>query len=259
MPLKEETCALHVQHVTVNYDKRPALWDISAAVPNGLLIGILGPNGAGKSTFIKAALGLIPTLSGQIDFFGQPLKKVKQRIAYVPQRESVDWDFPITVLDLVIMGRYGKLGLFRWPGKKERELAFTYLQMVGMEGFADRQISQLSGGQQQRVFLARALIQEPDIFFMDEPFTGVDAATEAVLVQILKDLKEKGKTAFIVHHDLNNVAQYFDWAMLLNMRLVACGPVEEVFTAENIQRAYGNSSTLLTEALTLSQLKTSGR
>lgn len=250
--------ALQVNQLTVNYDKTPVLWDVSLEVPPGTLVGIVGPNGAGKSTFIKAAMGLVPPISGSIEFFGLPLKSVRQRIAYVPQRESVDWDFPITVRDLVLMGRYGRLGLFRWPRAADFSAVMHHLEQVGMAGYADRQISQLSGGQQQRVFIARALIQDADIYFMDEPFSGVDLATENVIMGLLRHLKSKGKAVFVVHHDLNTVENYFDWAIMLNMRLIACGEVSKVFNVETLNMAYGKSYALFDEALKLSQKKTIG-
>ncbi len=250
--------ALQISQMTVNYGKTPALWDISVTVPQGLLIGIVGPNGAGKSTLIKAALGLIKPISGRVEFFGHSLKHVRQRVAYVPQRESVDWDFPVTVRELVLMGRYGRLGLWRRPREADRAAADHYLEIVGMQAYADRQISQLSGGQQQRVFLARALLQEADIYFMDEPFTGVDLATETVIVQLLQQLRAKGKTVFVVHHDLSTVERYFDWVMLLNVRLIACGSVADVFTPHYLNAAYGKSYALFDEALKLSQQKQAG-
>lgn len=258
MKKHHESHALSVYHLSVNYGKTPVLWDISVEIPPGNLVGIVGPNGAGKSTFIKTAMGLITPISGKIAFFGHPLKKERQRVAYVPQRETVDWDFPITAIDLVLMGRYGKLGLFRWPRKADRLAAEHYLELVGMKGYAHRQISQLSGGQQQRVFLARALLQEADIYFMDEPFAGIDHATETVIMDLLRNLKAEGKTVFVVHHDLNSVENYFDWIILLNMRLVGCGPVKEVFTQDNLNIAYGKSSVFFDEALRLSRHKTSG-
>ena len=247
-----------VSQLTVNYDKTPVLWDISLAIPPGAMVGIIGPNGAGKSTFIKAVLGIIKPLSGKIEFFGQPLKRVRQRIAYVPQRESVDWDFPVTVKDLVLMGRYGKLGLFRRPKEADRAAAEHYLKLLGMAEYADRQISQLSGGQQQRAFLARALLQEADIYFMDEPFAGVDLATETVIVQVLQQLRSAGKTIFVVHHDLNTVETYFDWVILLNMRLIAYGETSRYFTPHYLNATYGKSYALLDEALKLSQQKQTG-
>lgn len=255
---QEKTLALQAHQLTVNYDKTPVLWDVSLDVECGKIVGIIGPNGAGKSTFIKAALGLIQPISGKIQFFGQSLKNVRRRIAYVPQRETVDWDFPITVRDLVMMGRYGTLGLFRWPRSADFAAVDHCLDVVGMTSFADRQISQLSGGQQQRVFIARALVQDADVYFMDEPFSGVDMGTEVAIMQILRQLKEKGKTVFVVHHDLNTVEKYFDWLIMLNMRLIACGSVVEVFNPDNLNAAYGKSYALFDEALKLSHHKTKG-
>ncbi len=252
------TSILNVNQLTVNYDKTPVLWDLSLNIPSGVLVGIIGPNGAGKSTFIKAALGLVKPISGRVEFFGQPLKKVRQRVAYVPQRESVDWDFPVTVRDLVIMGRYGRLGLFHRPREADWVAADYYLNLVGMSDYAHRQISQLSGGQQQRVFLARALLQEADVYFMDEPFTGVDLATETVIVQMLQQLRASGKTVFVVHHDLNTVESYFDWVILLNMRLIGYGPTKEFFTPYYLNATYGKSYALFDEALKLSQQKQEG-
>lgn len=250
--------ALEVHQLTVNYDKTPVLWDISLEVPCGKLVGVVGPNGAGKSTFIKTALGLVEPISGKVEFFGQSLKDVRQRVAYVPQRESVDWDFPITVRDLVLIGRYGRLGVFKWPRQADYAAADHYLEVVGMAQYKDRQISQLSGGQQQRVFIARALLQEADVYFMDEPFAGVDLATEKVLMNVLRELKNEGKTVFVVHHDLNNVEDYFDWVVMLNMRLVACGSVQQVFNPDTLNETYGKSYSLFDEALKLSQHKTKG-
>ncbi|MCE5318703.1 MAG: metal ABC transporter ATP-binding protein, partial [Parachlamydia sp.] len=222
------------------------------------LVGIVGPNGAGKSTFIKTALGLVQPLAGRIEFFGLPLKKVRKRVAYVPQRETVDWNFPITVRDLVLMGRYGQLGLFRWPRQADKMSAERYLDMVGMAQYANRQISQLSGGQQQRVFIARALLQDADLFFLDEPFSGIDMATEKVVMELLHQLKQKGKTVFVVHHDLNTVERYFDWMILLNMRLVAAGPTSEVFHAESLYATFGKSCALFDEAFKLSHDRAKG-
>lgn len=254
----EEQPALQVHQLTVNFDKTPVLWDISLEIPSGKLVGIIGPNGAGKSTFIKTALGLIAPLSGKVSFFGQPLKDVRKQIAYVPQRGSVDWDFPITVRSLVLMGRYGRLGLFRRPRKADWAAADHYLESVGMESYGERQISQLSGGQQQRVFIARALLQEADIYFLDEPLAGVDKASEKAIIEIIKRLRDRGKTVFVVHHDLNTAEQFFDWAILLNMRLVACGPMNEVFTPQLLNTAFGKNTSLFDEALKISQKKTSG-
>lgn len=250
--------ALQVHQLSVNYDKTPVLWDISLQVPNGKIVGIIGPNGAGKSTFIKATLGLLKPISGKVEFFDQPLSKIRQRVAYVPQRESVDWDFPVTVRDLVLMGRYGTIGVCRWPRKSDIAAVDHYLHLMGMTSYADRQISQLSGGQQQRSFIARALVQEADIYFMDEPFSGIDMATEMAIINILRQLKDSGKTIFVVHHDLNTIQSYFDWIIMLNMRLIACGEVAKVFNPETLNMTYGKSYVLFDEALKLSQDKIKG-
>ncbi len=249
--------ALCINHLTVNYDTRSVLWDLSFEVPSGRFVGIIGPNGAGKSSLIKAVLNLVEPLSGSIEFFGKPFKEVSHRIAYVPQRSSVDWDFPITAFDLVLMGRYGKLGVLKWPRAADRAAARRALEMVGMDHLAHRQISQLSGGEQQRLFIARALLQEADIYFMDEPFIGVDMATEKAIVGLLDLLRKEGKTLFVVHHDLNTVEQYFDFLILLNTSLIATGATSEVFTPELIRRAYGKNF-LIDEAARLSKNKTSG-
>lgn len=250
--------ALKTVQLCVNYDKTPVLWDISLSIPAGKIVGIIGPNGAGKSTFIKAVLGLLQPSSGKIEFFGKPREEVKQRIAYVPQRESVDWDFPISVKELVLMGRYGKLGLFKHPRKADHDAAEHFLSLVGMAPFSERQISQLSGGQQQRVFLARALMQEADIYFLDEPFAGIDIASEVVVMDILRKLRDGGKTIFIVHHDLTSVESYFDWVIMLNMRLVASGSVLQVFNPDTLNSTYGKSYALFDEVFKLSQQKTAG-
>jgi manganese/zinc/iron transport system ATP- binding protein len=254
----EKKCALKVEQLTVNYDKTPVLWDIHCSIPEGKLVGIIGPNGAGKSTLLKTLLGMTSPLSGHMEFFGQPYKKVRQRIAYVPQRSSVDWDFPITAFEVVLMGRYGKLGFFKRHSAADRQAAEAALEMVGMLPFADRQISQLSGGQQQRLFIARALLQDADLYLMDEPFAGVDMATEKAIIALLDRLKARGKTLLVVHHDLSTVDTYFDWVIMLNTCLIASGPVSEVFHADTILRTYGRTSAVLDEAMKLTQNKTSG-
>lgn len=256
--MKEEASALHVESLSVNFDATSVLWDIHFQIPRGRLVGIIGPNGAGKSTLLKTLLGMTKPLSGKMECFGQPLKKAKKRIAYVPQRSSVDWDFPITAFELVLMGRYGKLGYFAWPKKADREAAKQALELIGMGPYADRQISQLSGGQQQRLFLARALLQDADLYLMDEPFAGVDMATEKAIVALMEQLKRQGKTLLVVHHDLSTVNAYFDWVLMLNTCLVACGPVAEVFNADTIMRTYGRSHALLEEVVKLTQNKASG-
>ncbi len=250
--------ALQIDQLSVNYEKTPVLWDLCLEVPSGKLVAIVGPNGAGKSTLLKTALGLVKPIAGAVTFFGEPLKKMRRRLAYVPQRESVDWDFPITVFDLVLMGRYGKRGLFRRPNRQDRDDVMVYLAKVGLEELAFRQISQLSGGQQQRAFLARALIQEADLYFMDEPFTGIDAASTKTIISILKGLRDQGKTLFVVYHDLAQTAEIFDWMILLNLRLVGCGPIQDIMTPEMIQKAYGMESLLLDEAARLSQQRIQG-
>ncbi len=238
---------LEIHDLTVAYHKRPVLWGVDVEVPAGQLVGVIGPNGAGKSTLIKAAMGLLPVSSGWVKVFGQPVKDNLRRVGYVPQRESVDWDFPVSVMDVVLMGRYGHLGLFKRPKKEDREIARECLEKVKMLPYADRQISNLSGGQQQRVFLARALAQESDLYFMDEPFAGVDAATEEAIVSILQELKDQGKTLLVVHHDLPTAKTYFDSLLLLNMRVVAFGPTEEVFNYDLLQSTYGGRLTILSE------------
>jgi manganese/zinc/iron transport system ATP- binding protein len=238
---------LEIHDLTVAYHKKPVLWGIDLEVPRGKLIGIVGPNGAGKSTLIKAVMGLVPISSGWVKIFGQPVKKNLQRVGYVPQRESVDWDFPVSVMDVVLMGRYGRVGLIKRPTKEDREVARACLEKVHMLPYANRQISNLSGGQQQRVFLARALAQESDLYFMDEPFSGVDAATESAIITLLHELRERGKTMLVVHHDLPTARQYFDMLILLNMRLVAFGPTAEVFTQELLQTTYGGRLTILSD------------
>jgi manganese/zinc/iron transport system ATP- binding protein len=246
---------IEIHDVTVAYDRRPVLWDVDLEIPAGKVVGVLGPNGAGKSTLLKAVMGLVPLASGAVRIWGEPLDKNRRRLAYVPQRESVDWDFPTNVLDVVMMGRYGKLGLFRRPGKHDRQIAMEALEKVGMAGFADRQISQLSGGQQQRVFIARALAQNADLYLMDEPMAGVDAATEHAIVTLLHELRAQGKTVVAVHHDLQTVAEYFDWLVLLNLRLVAAGPTADVFTKEKLSQTYGGRLKVLSDVTELVRQK----
>lgn len=231
--------AIEVHDLTVAYREKPVLWDIDLAVPRGVLMGIVGPNGAGKTTLIKAVLGLVPPVSGRVLVNGRLYTSRAQTVAYVPQRGTVDWDFPTTVFDVALMGTYGRLGWFRRPGAVERETAQGALARVGMANFAHRQISQLSGGQQQRVFLARALVQDAPVYLMDEPFQGVDAVTEKAIVDILRELRTRGRTVVVVHHDLATVPEYFDWVTLLNVRKIASGPTPAVFTEANLKAAYG--------------------
>lgn len=242
-----ENPIVEIHDLTVSYSRKPVLWNVDLTLPEGSLIGVIGPNGAGKSTLIKSVMGLVPLSSGWVQLFGQELDQVRKRVAYVPQRESVDWDFPASVMDVVLMGRYADIGLVLRPRRADYEVAEDCLRKVGMEAFAKRQISQLSGGQQQRVFLARALAQQADLYFMDEPFSGVDAATEKAIIALLTEMSKKGKTVVVVHHDLQSASQYFDWVLLLNMRLVASGKTEDVFTPELLQETYGGKLNILSE------------
>ncbi|MBP9502274.1 MAG: metal ABC transporter ATP-binding protein [Candidatus Promineofilum sp.] len=237
--MTDSNYAIEVTDLTVAYEEKPVLWDVDLQVPPGILMAIVGPNGAGKTTFIKSVLGLIKPVAGQMLIYGKPYAQQRRLVGYVPQRGSVDWDFPTSVLDVVMMGRYGVLGWFRRPGSEDRRRALEALEKVGMAQFAGRQISQLSGGQQQRTFLARALVQDAQIYFMDEPFQGVDATTERAIVDLLKELRAAGKSVIVVHHDLQTVPEYFDWVMLINVNRIAAGPVGVVFTEENLRRTYG--------------------
>lgn len=243
--------ALEIHDLTVAFERKPVLWNIDLTIPQGKLVGIIGPNGAGKSTLIKAVMGILPLSSGYVKLFDQQIGDVRHRISYVPQRESVDWDFPASVLDVVLMGRYSKLGLFKRPRKADRDAAMDCLRKVGMESFAHRQISQLSGGQQQRTFLARALAQQADIYFMDEPFAGVDAATEKTIIGLLRTMTHSEKTLVVVHHDLHSVSQYFDWVIMLNTRLVGVGPTQTTFTQKNLHETYGGKLTILADVADL--------
>jgi len=246
--VSDQTLPLSIQDLTVAWHRRPVIWDVEFEVSPGRLVGIVGPNGAGKSTLLKAVMDLVPKASGRVEIFGRPWRESRQRVGYVPQRESVDWDFPVSVLDVVTMGLYGRIGWFGRVRRVHREAARRALEQVGIGELADRQISQLSGGQQQRTFLARALVQEADLYLMDEPFAAVDAATEQAIVGILRSMRAAGRTAVVIHHDLHTVPDYFDSVVLLNMRVVAEGPTHEVFTRENLERTYGGRLTLLEEA-----------
>jgi manganese/zinc/iron transport system ATP- binding protein len=241
----EPHLALHVEDLTVSYQGRPALWDIDIDIPPGVMCAIIGPNGAGKSTLIKAVLNLVPPTAGHVRIMGHPHAAIRRSVAYVPQRSSVDWDFPTTALDVVMMGRYGHLGWFRRPGADTRRRAMAALGQVGIADLADRQIAQLSGGQQQRVFLARALVQEADVYFLDEPMAGVYATTERAIVGLLSALRDAGKTVIVVHHDLQTVRRYFDWVVMLNVRMIDQGPVDAVMTPANLRAAYGGQVALL--------------
>lgn len=243
----ENNVAIEISDLTVAYQRKPVLWEINLKIPKGSLVGIVGPNGAGKSTLMKAMIDLVPKVSGQVTVLGASVASQRHRIAYVPQRESVDWDFPASVLDVVMMGLYREAGWF-WPMKAtHRERALAALDQVGISDLAQRQISQLSGGQQQRTFLARALVQSADVFLLDEPFAAVDAATEQSIIDVLRQLQGQGKTILVVHHDLHTVPQYFDFLVLINVRAVAWGPIEQTFTPENLKKTYGGRLTILDE------------
>jgi manganese/zinc/iron transport system ATP- binding protein len=243
--MSETQLAIQVTDLTVAYENQPVLWDIDLDVPPGVLMAIVGPNGAGKTTLIKSILGLIKPAAGRVWIYGKPYAEQRRLVGYVPQRGSVDWDFPTSVMDVVMMGRYGELGWIKRPGTAERQAASEALNKVGMLDFAGRQISQLSGGQQQRVFLARALVQDAQVYLMDEPFQGVDAMTERAIVALLQELRAQGKTVVVVHHDLQTVTEYFDWVTLLNVRRIASGPVGETFTADYLKAAYGGRVSFL--------------
>jgi manganese/zinc/iron transport system ATP- binding protein len=234
-----EKIAVKVDDLTVAYNYKPVLWDIDLQIPQGVLMAIVGPNGAGKSTLIKAILGILKPISGTVRIFDQPYESQRKKVAYVPQKGSVDWDFPTTAVDVVMMGTYGSLGWIKRPREKEKKRALEALEKVGMLSFKDRQISQLSGGQQQRIFLARALVQDAEIYFMDEPFQGVDATTEVAIINILKELRKANKTVVVVHHDLQTVSEYFDWVTFLNVKKIATGPVKDIFNDDNLTKTYG--------------------
>ena len=246
-----EKNSVEAHNLTVAYQKRPVLWDIDFTLPQGKLIGILGPNGSGKTTLLKSIMGLVQPSSGYVKLLDAPLEEVRSHISYVPQRESVDWDFPISVREVVEMGRFRKGRLLGRLSKADKQIAMEALEKVGMASFASRQISQLSGGQQQRVFVARALAQQADLYLMDEPFAGVDAASEEAILTLLKEMQSQGKTVLIVHHDLQTARQFFDWIILLNTRLVTYGPVDEVFTEANLRSAYGGKLTILSRVADL--------
>jgi manganese/zinc/iron transport system ATP- binding protein len=243
-----EGAAIRLRNITVSYDRKPAIRGVTLDIPVAQRIAVVGPNGAGKSTLIKAVVGLVPLDAGEIRIHGQPIDRVRERVAYVPQRGAVDWDFPVLVRDVVMMGRYGRLGWFRRPGRRDRDISAGALERMGMTEFADRQIGQLSGGQQQRVFLARALAQEADVLLLDEPFVGVDAATEEAIFALLDVARDEGKTVVVVNHDLSSVRRNFDQALLLNGRVVACGPPEEVMRPDILHRTYGGRLTVLDAA-----------
>ncbi|KAB8121822.1 MAG: ABC-type Mn/Zn transport system ATP-binding protein [Candidatus Phytoplasma cynodontis] len=232
--------AIKIRDLTVAYNIKPVLWDIDIDFVQSSLTAVIGPNGAGKSTLIKTMIELIPKISGNILFNDQKYTKIRKKISYVPQRNSVDWDFPITVFDVVLMGRYGHLGWFKRPTQEDKNIALQALREVDMIPFLNRQISELSGGQQQRIFLARSLAQQGEIYLMDEPFQGVDIQTERKIISVLKNLQKKNKTIIVVHHDLTTIKKYFDYVVFLNIQKIASGPISYVFNNKNIQKTYSN-------------------
>jgi manganese/zinc/iron transport system ATP- binding protein len=240
--------AVEVHDLTVSYNRKPVLWNIDVKVPEGVLAGIIGPNGAGKSTLLKSAVGLLRPTSGWVQVYGKPIAKQRGLVGYVPQREEVDWDFPITVRDVVLMGRYGRIGFLRRPRRDDHVRVDHALERLGLAPLADRQIGSLSGGQQQRVFLARALTQESRVYLMDEPFAGVDATTESAIVDLLREMRAERRTVLVVHHDLQSAREYFDFLILLNRRLIAAGPTEDVFAEDLLRKTYGGHLTVLSRA-----------
>ena len=247
MIVNAQNPSVEVHNLTVIYHKKPVLWNIDFALPRGEMIGVMGPNGAGKSTLVKAILGLVSLNSGHAQILGEELKAVRKKVSYIPQRQTIDWDFPATVKDIALMGRFPERGLFGMIRKKDREIADWALEQVGMVEYRNRQISQLSGGQQQRVFLARALAQEAEVYLLDEPFVGIDASTEASIVNLLRSIKEQGKTIVVVHHDLHTARDYFGWLVLLNASLIASGPTTQVFTDELLRNTYSGKLTVLSQ------------
>ncbi|MDN3505050.1 MAG: metal ABC transporter ATP-binding protein [Rhabdochlamydiaceae bacterium] len=251
--------SLQVKDLTVNYGNYPALWDINFSLTSGQLVAIVGPNGAGKSTLIKAILQFVQPLSSEVTFFdGMSLKEARKKIAYVPQTQSIDWEFPITAIEVVIMGDYHQSSFLKWPKASSRKKALNLLKELGLESLANRHISELSGGQKQKLFVARALMQSADLYFFDEPFAGIDHTTEKQILEIFKKLAKEGKTLLVVHHDLSTVESNFDHLILLNTQLVACGPCKEVFNFENLRKAYGHSDSILGKLLGVKKEKKSG-
>ncbi|HEY5672185.1 MAG TPA: metal ABC transporter ATP-binding protein [Malonomonas sp.] len=244
-----KSIAVEVRNLTVSYQSKPALLDVSVAIERDQLVGVIGPNGAGKSTFIKAILGFVKPDVGQVLIDGQDVQDAKGQVAYVPQRGAVDWDFPITVKEVALMGRYQRIPWYRNPNKADREAAMEALSMVRMTEFADRQIGQLSGGQQQRVFLARALAQGSDILLLDEPFAGVDAATERAILDVLERAKHAGKTLVVVHHDLVTAAEYFDNLILIKQRMYAYGPPRAVLREDLLSEVYEGKLRIFADVL----------
>ncbi|MEY8292945.1 metal ABC transporter ATP-binding protein [Carnobacteriaceae bacterium 52-44] len=229
---------IDVENLSVSYANKKAIEDVNFSIKRGRLVGIVGPNGAGKSTLVKGMLDLVKKDSGIVKIFGKELDEMREEIAYIPQRADIDWDFPILVNNTVLLGRYPRLGLFKRPSPEDKKIANEALTKVGMEDFAEKQIGQLSGGQQQRVFVARSLAQKASIFFLDEPFVGVDIKSEEIIINILKELRDEGKTIFVIHHDLTKLENYFDDIIVINKYIYGAGPVKEIFTPERMEKAF---------------------
>lgn len=255
MKLESQDSIIEAHDLTVTYNKKPALWSVDFLLPKEKLIGIIGPNGAGKSTLIKSIMGLVPLASGYVKIFNKDLEDVRSKISYVPQRGSVDWDFPASVLDVVLMGRYNRGKLLKRTTKEDKQIALNCLDKVQMLPFVNRQIGQLSGGQQQRVFIARALAQNADLYLLDEPFAGIDAGSEDAIFRLLQEIRSEGKSILVVHHDLQSAARFFDWILLLNTRLIAVGPKEKVFSEKLLSETYGGTLTILSDLGNLMQQK----
>lgn len=255
----DKPAALDVRGLMVHYGASPIVWDLHLAVPSGHLVGIMGPNGAGKTTFIKAVLELLEGTTGVVRLLGHKLKTIRRKIAYVPQRELVDWDFPMTVRDLVEMGCYPKRGLFRPLQREDHQRVEKALDKLGLTSMTGVQIGELSGGQRQRAFVSRAIAQDADVYFLDEPFGGIDQVSEHILMEVLRDLRDEGKTIFVVHHDLVTAGKYFDWAILMNTRLIANGPMQKVFTSENLYMTYGKNLALVEDVVKILSTFAEGR
>lgn len=238
--MKTQQNALSLYNLTLGYENKILLRNIHAQIPSGVMLAIVGPNGAGKTTLLKYLVGLIQPISGQTLLFNQPIESMRSHIAYVPQRSSIDWDFPLHVIDVVLMGCYQKLGWFKRPGAAEYTQALACLERVKMREYANTPINELSGGQQQRIFIARALLQDASLYLLDEPFNGIDATTEHIILSLLQELRSNGKTIVVVHHDLHTVQSYFDWALLLKTNSVACGPIQTTFTKEQLIATFGS-------------------
>lgn len=235
-----ESCAIDVRNLWVAYENNIVLKNVSVTIPTGVMVAIAGPNGGGKTTFIKSILGLITIQKGTIALFNSTAQKQAKRIAYIPQRSTIDWDFPVSVLDVVMMGRYCHIGWIKRPSDQDYMYAHQALKQVNLSAYSDKHISELSGGQQQRVFLARALAQQADLYLFDEPFIGIDITTERLIIDVLRGLRREGKTVIVVHHDLQTLSDYFDWVMLLNRHVIACGPAQHVCMPEYMCAAYGD-------------------